>query len=70
MDTFSVRLRDIVERCASYRQSNKGSKERQGPTLGVRFTEVSVKRESTVECFQSSIKSTFVVALVLRCYAL
>ena len=25
-----------------YRGSNKGSEERQGPTLGVRFTEVSV----------------------------
>ena len=28
--------------CPSYRESNKGGKERQGPTLGVRFTEVSV----------------------------
>ena len=35
-------------RCPSYRESNKGSKERQGPTPSVRFTEVSVKRESTV----------------------
>ena len=32
----------VLERCPSYRESNKGSKERQGPTLGVRFTEVSV----------------------------
>ena len=39
----------ILERCPSYRESNKRSKERQGPTLSVRFTEVSVKRESTVE---------------------
>ena len=38
----------ILERCPSYRESNKGSKEKQGTTLGVRFTEVSVKRESTV----------------------
>ena len=38
----------ILERCPSYRESNKGGKERQGPTLGVRFTEVSVKRESAV----------------------
>ena len=30
---------------------NRGRKERQGPTLGVRFTEVSVKRESTVHVF-------------------
>ena len=32
----------VLEICASDRESNKGSKERQGPTLGVRFTEVSV----------------------------
>ena len=38
----------VLQRCPSYRESNKGSKERQGPTLGVRFTGVSVKRESTV----------------------
>ena len=38
----------VLERCPSYRESNKGSKERQGPTLGVCFREVSVKRESTV----------------------
>ena len=38
----------VLERCPSYRESNKGSKERQGPTLGVRLIEVSVKRESTV----------------------
>ena len=34
----------VLQRCPSYRESNKGSKERQGPTLDVRFTEVSVKR--------------------------
>ena len=39
----------VLERCPSYRESNKGSKERQGPTLGVRFREVSIKRESTVK---------------------
>ena len=38
----------VLERCPSYRELNKGSKERQGPTLSVRFTKVSVKRESTV----------------------
>ena len=43
-----------LERCPSYRESNKTSKERQGPTLSVRFTgvrliEVSVKRVSTVD---------------------
>ena len=39
-DTFGTGTK-----CPSYRESNKGSKERQGPTLGVRFTKVSVKRE-------------------------
>ena len=34
----------ILERCPTYKESNKRSKERQGPTLGVRFTEVSVNR--------------------------
>ena len=37
----------VEKRCPSHRESDKGSNERQGPTLGVRFTEVSVKREST-----------------------
>ena len=32
----------VLQRCPSYRESNKGSKERQGPTLSVRFTEVSI----------------------------
>ena len=43
----------VLERCLSYRESNKESKERQGPTLGVCFTEVSVKRESRLHpCFK------------------
>ena len=37
-DTFGTGL----ERCPSYRKSNRRSKERKGPTLGVRFTEVSI----------------------------
>ena len=45
----------VLERCPSYRESNKRSKERQGPTLSVRFTEVSVKRESTVYQFSTLI---------------
>ena len=36
----------VLQRCQSYRESNKGSQERQGSTLGVLFT-VTVKREST-----------------------
>ena len=48
-DTFGTGTK-----CPSYRKSNRGSKERQGPTLGVRFTKVSVKRESTVYCEWSS----------------
>ena len=35
----------VLERCPSYGETNKGRTERQGPTLSVRFTEVSVKRE-------------------------
>ena len=31
----------ILERRPSYRKANKGNKERQGPTLRVRFTETS-----------------------------
>ena len=45
---LSVSKVSVLERCPSYKESNKGNKQRQGPTLGVRFTEVSVKRESTV----------------------
>ena len=33
----------ILQRCSSYRDSNKGSKERQGPTLGVRLIESQIK---------------------------
>ena len=39
----------FIERCPSYKESNKGNKQRQGPTLGVRLIEVSIKRESTVQ---------------------
>ena len=44
----------VLQRYPSYRESSKGSQERQGPTLGVRFyrgsrlKEVSIKRESTI----------------------
>ena len=46
----------ILERSPSYRASNKVSKEKRGPTLGVRFTgvrliDVSIKRELTVVDF-------------------
>ena len=44
----------VGTKCPSYRESNKGSKERQGPTLGVRLIEVSVKRESTVLIYLST----------------
>ena len=37
MDTYGMGTK-----CPSCRESNKGSKERQGPNLGVSFTEVSV----------------------------
>ena len=35
-------LVSILASCSSYRESIRRSKERQGPTLGVRFGEVSV----------------------------
>ena len=38
----------VLERCLSCRESNKGSKEREGPTVGVCLIEVLVKSESTV----------------------
>ena len=48
-DTFGAGTKkSMLERCRSYKESNKTSKERQGPTVGVSFTDVSVKRESTV----------------------
>ena len=43
----------VLERCPSYRESNKGTKERQGPTLSVSLIEVSVKSESTVHRSES-----------------
>ena len=41
---LAVRLREVsvLAKCPSYRESNKRSKERQRPTLGVCFIEVSV----------------------------
>ena len=33
----------VLKRFPSYRKSNKGSKQRQGPTPGVRFIEVSLR---------------------------
>ena len=33
----------VLQRCPSYRESNKRSKERQGPTLGVRRIESRIK---------------------------
>ena len=38
----------VLERCPSCKESNKGSKETQGPTVGVCLIEVFVKSESTV----------------------
>ena len=48
-------------KCSSYRSKGKG---RDGPTLGVRFIEVSVKREST--CITAVIVVSVNVALTLR----
>ena len=48
MDTFGTGSKCPSQRDVHLIESNKGSKERQGPTLSVCFREVSVKRESTV----------------------
>ena len=45
----------VLERRPSCTESSKENNERQGPFLGVRFTEMSVKKESTVQCFFCSI---------------
>ena len=37
----------VLERCPSDRESNKGSKEREGPSLSVCFTEVSAGVDCT-----------------------
>ena len=58
----------VLERCPSYRESNKGSKERQGPALGVRFREVSVKRESTV--FSYFTETLYIVSKRVNCFHL
>ena len=50
----------VLEKCPSYRESNKGNKPRQGPTLGVRLIEVSFKRESTVMHYRSTFGPKFV----------
>ena len=39
----------VLERCPSYKESNKGNKQRQGPILGVHFTEVSCLIEVSVK---------------------
>ena len=54
----------VLERSPFYRESNK-SKERKGPTLGVRFKEGSVKREFTVQS-PSSKTDTFWTVLFKR----
>ena len=56
----------VLERCPSYKEPNKGNKQRQGPTLDVRFTgvrliEVSVKRESTVSIYISTNIITLII---------
>ena len=59
----------VLQRCPSYRESNERSKERQGPTLGVRFTEVSVKRESTIIPKSKTVYTPVFFRLVVRLIA-
>ena len=64
----------VLERCPSYNESNKGNKQRQGPTLSVRFTEVSVKRESTVLRHCETVKYMYLQLMFVpawgNCYIL
>ena len=48
-DTFGAGTKCPSKRDVCLIESHKRSKERQGPTLGVRLIEVSIKRESTVQ---------------------
>ena len=41
--SLGLNLVSVLERCPSYRKSSKGSRERKGPTLGVRFIKVSYR---------------------------
>ena len=49
MDTFGAGTKCPSKSDVRLIESNKGGKERQGPTLGVCFIEVSIRRESTVK---------------------
>ena len=66
MDTFGAGTKCLSKSDVRLIESSKGSKERQGPTLGVCFIEVyeevSMKRESTVK-----LKGFF---LMHECYRL
>ena len=52
---LSVRRR----KCPSYRESNRKSKERQGPTLGIRFTGVRYKSVGHLELVPAFLYSLF-----------
>ena len=55
----------ILQRCLSYRESNKGSKEWQGPTLGVHFTDVSIL-QSQIKGVKNS-RDQLYVSILQRC---
>ena len=58
-DTFGTSAECLSQfgRCPSYRESNKGSKGRQGPTLGVHFTELFILQRWPLPGGYSLIKS-------------
>ena len=56
----------VLERIPSYRESKKESKEKQGPTLGVRFKEVSVKKELTVYLIEDPLAPPALISLSLH----
>ena len=53
----------VLERCPSYREPNKGSKGRQGGTLGVRLIESQIKGVKKKAGTNSPVK----VSLLQRC---
>ena len=60
----------FLGRCPSYRDRNKMSKERQGPTLGVRFQKVGVGRPPHRECMNLRCPFSGGVLLKLQVHAL
>ena len=54
-DTFgasTIIIVSVLQKCPPYRESTKRTKERQRQSVGVRYNEVSIKRQLTVSKFR------------------